>query len=114
MGDSWRVGSGGVGFVVSHLSDKNKNVAKMGHPGFVVWVRALLFGFVISHRCDRRKSQEWRAGDSWRVGSGGVGFVVSHLSDRNKNVAKMGHPGFVVWHGVVSLGSVGDAALPGL
>jgi hypothetical protein len=38
-------------FVLSHLSDKNKNVAKMGHPALV---RDLL-RLVLSHFCGNSK-----------------------------------------------------------
>jgi hypothetical protein len=38
---------GGVRFVLSHLSDKNKNVAKVGHP-FSYWVERGGVGFVVS------------------------------------------------------------------
>ena len=62
--------------VVSHPCDINKDVARVGHPGF---------GFVVSHPCDRKKSQGW--------GTGHLGYVVSHPSDKNKIVARVGPPG---------------------
>ena len=80
--DCLRVESCWVRVVVSHPCDKNKYVAKVGHPGFMG---------------ERRK--------------GWVRFVVSHPSDKNKDVARVGHPGFVVertkgWVGFVGFGVV--------
>ncbi len=54
-----------LGFVGSHPSRKNKDAARVGHPGFVV-----------------------------ERASGGWGFVVSHPT-RDETARWMGHGGFV-------------------
>jgi hypothetical protein len=42
----WLPKSGGVGFVVSHPNDRDKDVVRMGHPWFVLnWVREDLAGW---------------------------------------------------------------------
>jgi hypothetical protein len=63
-----------IGIVLTHPGDKNKDVARVGHPDSVQ-----------IHKHQNR----------WSTTGTQVGIVLSHPSDKNKNVARMGHPDMV-------------------
>jgi len=67
-------GNGGIG--LSHPSDKNKGVARMGHPP-------------VEGDSEFEDSHPFGTG---REKDGARSDVVSHPSDKNKGVARMGHP----------------------
>ena len=50
---SWKVETGSMGFVLSHPSDKNKDVARMGHPIFVNGRDGLVGVYVSTHDASR-------------------------------------------------------------
>jgi acyl-homoserine lactone acylase PvdQ len=79
-------------FVASHPSDKNKDVARMGHPAQDDrgWSE-----FVGSRPSDKNEDVA-RMGHPAQDDRGWSEFVASHPSDKNKDVARMGHPAFEV------------------
>ncbi len=85
-----------LAFVVSHPSDKNKSVARVGHP-LSSWYPRSPNARDLGHPClcwvSDTKGRFFDCGPrSAQNDITKLAFVVSHPSDKNKSVARVGHP----------------------
>ena len=76
-----RMQDGTTGFLLSHPGDKDKGVARVGHPALAV--RRPL-------RMARAKTK--RGIEAVRMQDGTTGFLLAHPGDKDKSVARVGHP----------------------
>ncbi len=68
-----------------HPSDKNKGVARVGHPSVAIWREKTRARTTADPSTSLRKTSLWG------------GFAVSHPNDKNKDVVRMGHPSVANW-----------------